>query len=287
MTEELQVPQNLCIYVHLALEVEQELKTNITDEALSSRLTYLKERIALLANIHKSNGDLPSDWEYHPDTASICVPRQVPANKQKPKEKPPRNPHIDSAPLVGMAKSYWRNFKKLDRSRKTTTLIGLPFPTDEEIKTRLEVDNEFVTFIGDFAVGVFNDSCQMYFNKNNNKNISGAKIMECKYLKVRPCYLFYMTIEAVEQGKLGVYEITLRCNLDDGAIVLDTFFLTDREPSGRREGAIISLESIYETFKDDSTDHKVYYEITGMARRMTEGGYDYYNPHGWERLVTW
>ena len=26
----------------------------------------------------------------HPDTASICVPRQVPANKQKPKEKPPR-----------------------------------------------------------------------------------------------------------------------------------------------------------------------------------------------------
>ena len=41
-----------------------------------------------------------------------------------------------------------------------------------------------------------------------------------------------MTIEAVEQGKLGVYEITLRCNLDDGAIVLDTFFLTDREPSG-------------------------------------------------------
>ncbi|PWA51286.1 hypothetical protein CTI12_AA388590 [Artemisia annua] len=53
--------------------------------------------------------------------------------------------------------------------------------------------------------------------------------------------------------------------------------------TGRREGATISLESIYETFKDDSTDHKVYYEITGMVRRMTEGGYDYYNPHGWER----
>ena len=35
---------------------------------------------------------------------------------------------------------------------------------------------------------------------------------------------------------------------------------------------------------DDSTDHKVYYEITGMARRMTEGGYDYYNPCGWNRL---
>lgn len=33
---------------------------------------------------------------------------------------------------------------------------------------------------------------------------------------------------------------------------------------------------------DDSTDHKVYYGITGMVRRMTEGGYDYYNPHGWE-----
>nr|GEY98589.1 methylenetetrahydrofolate reductase 1 [Tanacetum cinerariifolium] len=50
-----------------------------------------------------------------------------------------------------------------------------------------------------------------------------------------------------------------------------------------REGAFISLESIYETVKDDSlTDPEVYYYKSGMVRRT--GGYDYYNPCGWDRL---
>ncbi|GJT12495.1 hypothetical protein Tco_0859537, partial [Tanacetum coccineum] len=160
------------------------------------------------------------------------------------------NPHIDSTPLEDeLAKVAWQNFKKLDETFNKTTRIGLPFPMDEEIFTRLRVDDEFVTFICDFAVNVFNKSCQMYRNKNNNKNISNAKVKECKYAKVRPCYLFYMTIEVVEQKKIEVYEINLRCNLDDGAIVLDSFCLRGPEPLGIREGAHISLESIYETAK--------------------------------------
>nr|GEV19572.1 hypothetical protein [Tanacetum cinerariifolium] len=63
-----------------------------------------------------------------------------------------------------------------------------------------------------------------------------------------------MTIEAVEQGKSGAYEINLRCNLDDGAIVLDSFCLKGPKPLGTREGAFISLESIYETVKDNGSD---------------------------------
>ncbi|GJW13275.1 hypothetical protein Tco_0017408 [Tanacetum coccineum] len=163
------------------------------------------------------------------------------------------------------------NAKVRSANYAKTTRIGLPFPMDEEIFTRLRVDDEFVTFICDFAVNVFNKSCQMYRNKNNKKNISNAKVKECKYAKVRPCYLFYMTIEVVEQ-KTEVYEINLRCNLDDGAIVLDSFCLRGPEPLGIR--------------KDDSlTDPEVYYDISGMVRRT--GGYDFYNPLGWDRLSEW
>nr|GEZ86164.1 reverse transcriptase domain-containing protein [Tanacetum cinerariifolium] len=60
-----------------------------------------------------------------------------------------------------------------------------------------------------------------------------------------------MTIEAIEQGKSGAYEINLRCNLDDGAIVLDSFCLKGPKPLGTRDGAFISLESIYETVKGE------------------------------------
>ena len=42
------------------------------------------------------------------------------------------------------------------------TLAGLPFPTDEKIKTTLDKDNEFVSFIRYFAVGVLNQSYQWY-----------------------------------------------------------------------------------------------------------------------------
>ena len=64
--------------------------------------------------------------------------------------------------------------------------------------------------------------CQ-YVNKDNQENISDAKILDCYYLKVDKEYLFYMTIKATEQSKRGKYEISARCNFDDGAITLDSF----------------------------------------------------------------
>ena len=42
-----------------------------------------------------------------------------------------------------------------------TTHTRLPFPDDESIKTELDKDDEFVSFIRDFAVDVFNKSYQM------------------------------------------------------------------------------------------------------------------------------
>ena len=42
-----------------------------------------------------------------------------------------------------------------------TTHTRLPFPDDESIKTELDKDDKFVSFIRDFSVDVFNKSYQM------------------------------------------------------------------------------------------------------------------------------
>lgn len=39
-----------------------------------------------------------------------------------------------------------------------------------------------------------------------------------------------MTIEAIEQGKLGVYEVSVECDSANGARTLSKFVLTNRTP---------------------------------------------------------
>ena len=45
-------------------------------------------------------------------------------------------------------------------------------------------------------------------------------------------YHFHLTIVAIEQQKLGVYETIVECNPHDGERTLEEFVLTDRKPLG-------------------------------------------------------
>ena len=57
--------------------------------------------------------------------------------------------------------------------------------------------------------------------------------MECKYVKTDEAYYFFMTIEAIEEGNLGVYEAKVNCDIyDDVRITLSKFILSDRTPVG-------------------------------------------------------
>ncbi|GKA84202.1 40S ribosomal protein S13 [Tanacetum coccineum] len=92
MAPKLEIPQTLYVCINAALKAERELERLPNDEALLKTLSIFKRHIGSLAEIYKDTGRLPSDWEYHPDTASSCVPNKSPLVFG--------NPHIDIAPLV-------------------------------------------------------------------------------------------------------------------------------------------------------------------------------------------
>ncbi|GKD88662.1 hypothetical protein Tco_1364169, partial [Tanacetum coccineum] len=197
------VPESLYMSIQKALVLEKQLEENSRKEELKSKLRYAKDR----ASLHKRSNTLPSDWKYHPLTARHRVPNKSPAPIPTfPKKNTRRNPHNKSAPFGNWI--AWREFKALDEAAKITTLTGLPYPMNEKIKNPLEKDSGVVHWIGDFAVKAFNDSYQMYVNNNNKKNVRKAKITDCYYLKFEDCYLFYITIEAIEQKNRGFYDIT-------------------------------------------------------------------------------
>ncbi|GJZ99029.1 hypothetical protein Tco_0671580 [Tanacetum coccineum] len=57
-----------------------------------------------------------------------------------------------------------------------------------------------------------------------------------------------MTIEAMEEGNLGVYEVHVNCHISDGRLALCKFILTNRTPIGGMKGKALSqLRSIYKT----------------------------------------
>ncbi|GJZ65151.1 hypothetical protein Tco_0621847 [Tanacetum coccineum] len=55
--------------------------------------------------------------------------------------------------------------------------------------------------------------------------------MNCMYLKFSKLYGFYMTIEVIEEGILGVYEATIACDPVDGRGSVVKFILTDQKPT--------------------------------------------------------
>ncbi|GKD17566.1 hypothetical protein Tco_1206724, partial [Tanacetum coccineum] len=229
------IPENLYDCINQALEAEQKLKRCTSDEGLLKQFNYLKEMIGSLAEFYKEIGLLPSDWEYHPDSASSYVPKcPLVSAKKKLKKNIPRNPHIDSAPLVGepaKAKAARRNYKKLDEKFKANKLAKNHSASSQSDYQKID------------RVTPSKEAPELEIPETVYFYVKRALKAE-QELKTRPS-----DEQAVEQGKSGAYEINLRCNLDDGAIVLDSFCLKGPEPLGTREGAFISLESIYETVK--------------------------------------
>lgn len=56
--------------------------------------------------------------------------------------------------------------------------------------------------------------------------------MDCKYINMFKAHIFYMTMEVIEEGILGVYKVIVACGISDGSTTLLRFILTDRRPVG-------------------------------------------------------
>ncbi|PWA42673.1 hypothetical protein CTI12_AA538640 [Artemisia annua] len=114
----------------------------------------------------------------------------------------------------------------------------------------IEVDHPIVSAIGNFAVKAFNKACEMHVKKSQHNNLHDFELMECKYIKTATSYYFFMVIEALEEGKRGVYEANVICNSFGGCMILCQFVLTGRKPFGTKEMSgkyFKCLQSICET----------------------------------------
>ncbi|GKC90648.1 hypothetical protein Tco_1151297, partial [Tanacetum coccineum] len=53
------------------------------------------------------------------------------------------------------------------------------------------------------------------YKEGEENHIHDFEFMECKYVKADNAYYFFMTIEAIEEGNLGVYEAKVNVNIND------------------------------------------------------------------------
>ncbi|GKE52302.1 hypothetical protein Tco_1487458, partial [Tanacetum coccineum] len=98
----------------------------------------------------------------------------------------------------------------------------------------IEVEDQIVSEIGNFAIDAFNKACEMHVNKQGEHSIlQHVEFMECKYFRVsRSNYYFYIAIEAIEEGCPGAYVAEVAWNLSNGARSLCKFVLTNYKPFG-------------------------------------------------------
>nr|GFB47988.1 hypothetical protein [Tanacetum cinerariifolium] len=67
--------------------------------------------------------------------------------------------------------------------------------------------------------------------RSRANNLRHHAVIDCKYQRFKNSYCFYMTIEAIEEGILGVYESIVECYATDGRTRLVHFILTNRRPT--------------------------------------------------------
>ncbi|GKE24810.1 hypothetical protein Tco_1436322 [Tanacetum coccineum] len=138
----------------------------------------------------------------------------------------------------------WQEFQKLDQGKHA--LCHITSETVNTIKTKIQLDHPIVSAIGNYAINAFNDLCK----EEKSNNLCDHQVMNCMYLKFSKLYCFYMTIEVIEEGIIGVYEATIACDPVDDRGSLVKFILTDQKPTGMKEnleiklGTLLSIEEI-------------------------------------------
>ncbi|GJR56246.1 hypothetical protein Tco_1406767 [Tanacetum coccineum] len=130
---------------------------------------------------------------------------------------------------------------------------------------------------------------KVYVKEHGSKNITQAVPLVCEYYKLTLKYCFYVTLDAIEQGKPGLYKAVVECDRVTGARTLCQFSLTDHKTKWETVPEEILLpdlrsfhqESEYEkAWSSDESEPEDFYDISGMVHRMatTGGGFNYQNP---------
>ncbi|GKC86923.1 hypothetical protein Tco_1147572, partial [Tanacetum coccineum] len=138
-------------------------------------------------------------------------------------------PKTDDVPLTKDEKKIWKEFRKFDKD--TPGLGAISLRDYEKERIAIKVENPIVRLIGVFAIAAFNKLIHKHVKPGITDNLYAYEFMECSYIKMDGTnYYFHMTIEAMEDEKLGVYETKVNLKWDDGRKSLAKFVLTDRTP---------------------------------------------------------
>ncbi|GJZ66992.1 hypothetical protein Tco_0630232 [Tanacetum coccineum] len=256
-----------------------------SDDDLDFQLKQCEDRIRSLAKRFKKLKQLPHDWEYDPGHCSnLCcaeddisaLPKMPPPKEKRwgcwswvmdPNQKFPKTTDV---PLDEEEKKIWMDFKEFDKDKLGLDEV-VDFDTVHEHDIPLVLDNPIVSLTSKFAVTAFNEAIEMNY-------IHDIDIVKCKYLKMNESsYYFYITIEAFEERKRGVYDTKVRLKWDDGSKSLMHFVLTDRKPHVLKETT--KLRTHPDSWQDGpGITH------SGMRRRQNRRsicrGYDYRTPWG-------
>ncbi|GJT59408.1 hypothetical protein Tco_1002941 [Tanacetum coccineum] len=276
-----EIPKPLYDLIQNAARARKSLKLNSNNRFAKRKLEHYEPRIPRLATFYRCFHELPSNWKYDPETSFMAHVPKPPTPPPKPKPKPKtkkKKIKITCSSLNYHGRYPLNKDEQKGRNEFTKANSSLRHPI--QILVTVE-DDMVVDLLGKFAVDTFNKSCQMYVNRDEDNKVSGADFMECKFYKLTKEYIFYMTIEAIEQGIPGVYTTKVECKTKDGARTLLNFELTDQKPKWNRPWVKPHLESEveYETVEDGSSDPQDFYKLTGMVHRETEGGgFNYHNP---------
>ncbi|PWA58183.1 LRR receptor-like serine/threonine-protein kinase [Artemisia annua] len=92
-----------------------------------------------------------------------------------------------------------------------------------------------------------------YVKELGSKNITQAVPVECKYYKLTSKYYFYVTIDAIEQGKPRVCEAAIECDRVNGARTLCKFVLPN--PKTKSERSYHQVSNLYE--EEERSSHQV------------------------------
>ncbi|GKC56150.1 hypothetical protein Tco_1083748 [Tanacetum coccineum] len=226
-----EIPKVLYDVITDAASIRGSLRTNKNDKGLRRNLYAKERRIKLLAIYYKSTRELPSSWEYNHKTAIFThVPKPLKPPKKKIKRKIVRLPTINGTLLNEEEQKVWMKFETMNKKVKAHEFISFPMK-----KIQVAVTDPVVDFILGFAVEAFNDFYHKYVKEHGSKNITQAVPVECKYYKLTSEYLFYVTIDAIEQGKPGVYEAAVECDRVTGARTLTSSYESYNKVETRRD----------------------------------------------------
>nr|GEW56448.1 hypothetical protein [Tanacetum cinerariifolium] len=186
-------------------------------------------------------------------------------------------PQTTNVPLNEEENKIWLGFKEFDKTNPGHFVIDIA--TLEEHRSPIEVDNPIVSLVGNFAAA-FNEAIKMYVKKDVDNNLREFKFVECNYLKMNEDnYYFTIILEAIEEGKAGVYETKVKLGWEDGMKTLNTFVLTDRELRDGRKVVYYQQRTHPGSWSDP--EENSYSGLERRARKSSCRGYDYYTPWGY------